>query len=129
MKKLIQGFQFILLIVLFASSVWAQTWHPTNQITMAWDAATNATKYKLYTKSVDGTNIVLKAEIVGTSYTYTFTEEGRYFLGVQSIREIDGETLESTISWSDNIDVCQDAVNFGAVYYVPPDAPIGLRGE
>jgi len=128
MKKLI-----ILLIVLFAFTVpgivLAQTWHPTNQITMAWDTVENATKYKVYTKAVDGSNIVLKAETVETTYTYTFTEEGRYFLGVQSIREVDSEVLESTISWSDNVEVCQGEVNFGAVYYVPPDAPIGLRGE
>ena len=125
MKKLI----ILLIVLLFVPVAWAQTWHPTNQITMAWDAATNATKYKVYTKAPDGTNIVLKAEVTETTYTYTFTEEGRYFLGVQSIREVDTEVLESTISWSDNIEVCQDAVNFGAVYYVPPDAPIGLRGE
>ena len=130
MKRLILGFIFVLLMFFLSSTiVSAQVWHPTNQVTIAWDAADRATNYKLFVKSVKGTNIAEVGATADLSYTITFQEEGRYFLGVQSVREIDGETFYSTISWSENPKVCANAEAFGAIYYELPDIAVGIRVE
>jgi hypothetical protein len=107
----------------------AQTWHPVNQVTVGWDAVNLATGYKIFIKSVDGTiekEVGVTAEL---SYTITFQEEGRYFLGVQSVREIDEEIFHSVIVWSDNPEVCANGEAFGAIYYELPDTAGGLKVE
>ena len=130
MKKLLLNLIFVILAIFLSSIiVSAQVWHPTNQVTLGWAAANKATSYKVFTKSVDGTNIVEVGVTSDLTYTITFQNEGRYFLGVQSVREIDRETFHSEISWSDNPEVCFNAESFGAVYYEPPDATIGLKVE
>lgn len=126
MKKL-----FLIVFLVFGLSfvASAQIWHPVNQVTVGWDAANLATGYKVFTKSVDG---AIEKEVGATaelSYTITFLAEGRYFLGVQSVREVDEETFHSTISWSDNPEVCSGSQSFGAIYYELPDAAIGLKVE
>ena len=124
---------FMLIILLIALCIpdiaFAQEWHPTNQVTIAWEGAANATGYKVYTKSVDGTNVVEVGMTALLNYTITFIEEGRYFLGVKSIRNIDGELLTSDIAWSDSAEACQNSETFGAVYYEPPEAVTNLRIE
>ena len=124
MKKLFL-IAFLVFGLAFVAS--AQIWHPTNQVTVNWDVAERATRYKVFTKSVDG---AIEKEIGTTaelSYTITFQEEGRYFLGVQSVREVDGEIFHSEISWSDNPEVCFNSEPFGAVYYKLPDVVGGLK--
>lgn len=126
MKKL---FLIVFLILGLCFVVSAQTWHPVNQVTVGWDAAERATGYKVFAKSVDG---AIEKEVGATaelSYTITFQDEGRYYLGVQSVREIDGEIFHSTISWSDNPEVCFNSESFGAIYYELPDDAIGLKVE
>lgn len=127
MKRFILG--IVIAVFLMASVAYGQTWHLTNQITMAWDVADNATSYKMYTKHSDSSNVVEVGTTLLLSYTYTFINEGRYFLGVKSIREVDGEMFTSIISWSDNPDVCMNAEIFGAVFYEPPEVAVGLRIE
>ena len=105
----------------------AQTWHPVNQVTLGWDAANLATSYKVFIKAVDGTNVVEVGATSELTYTITFQNEGRYFLGVQSVREVDGETFYSVIAWSDNSEVCFNNEAFGAIYYELPDATGGLK--
>ena len=105
----------------------AQTWHPVNQVTLGWDAANLATSYKVFIKAVDGTNVVEVGATSDLTYTITFQDEGRYFLGVQSVRKIDGETFYSVIVWSDNSEVCANGESFGAIYYELPDATGGLK--
>ena len=124
MKKL---FLIVFLVFGLAFVASAQVWHPTNQVTLGWDVANMATKYKVFVKSVDGSNVTEVAITAGLTYTITFQEEGRYFLGVQSVREVDGEIFHSTISWSDNPEVCSNSESFGAVYYELPDATTGLQ--
>lgn len=46
MKKL---FLSLILVVLSSVIVSAQVWHPTNQVTLAWDTANMATGYKVFT--------------------------------------------------------------------------------
>ncbi len=126
MKKL---FLIAFLVFGLAFIASAQIWHPTNQVTLGWDAANLATKYKVFVKSVDGSNVTEVAITAGLTYTITFQDEGRYFLGVQSVREVDGEIFHSTISWSDNPEVCFGSEAFGTVYYELPDNVGGLRVE
>lgn len=105
----------------------AQTWHPVNQVTVGWDVANLATSYKVFIKSVDGT---IEKEVGATAdlaYTITFQNEGRYFLGIQSVREVDGEIFHSMIVWSDNPEVCANGKSFGAIYYELPDTAAGLK--
>lgn len=78
---------------------------------------------------MDGANVTEVGATAELSYTITFQAEGRYFLGVQSVREVDGEIFHSEVSWSDNPEVCANTESFGAVYYEPPDAAIGLKIE
>lgn len=124
MKKLLL---IAFLVFGLAFVVSAQVWHPVNQVTVGWDAANLATSYKVFIKSVDGT---IEKEVGATAdltCTVTFQEEGRYFMGVQSVREIDEEIFHSMIVWSDNPEVCANSEAFGAIYYELPDATGGLK--
>ena len=124
MKKL---FLIVFLVLGLSFVVSAQVWHPVNQVTMGWNAANLATSYKVFIKAVDGTNIVEVGATSELTYTITFQDEGRYFLGVQSVREINGEIFHSVIAWSDNSEVCFNNEAFGAIYYELPDATTGLQ--
>lgn len=120
-------FLIVFLVLGLSFAVSAQTWHPVNQVTVGWDAAERATSYKVFVKSVNDMSIF---EVRATSdlvYTITFESEGRYFLGVQSVREVDEEIFYSTISWSDNSEVCFDGEAFGAIYYELPSDVGGLK--
>ena len=126
MKKLLL---IAFLVFGLAFVVSAQVWHPVNQVTVGWDAANLATSYKVFIKAVDGT---IEKEVGATAdltCTVTFQDEGRYFLGVQSVREVDGEIFHSEISWSDNPEVCSGSQSFGAIYYELPDGAMGLKVE
>ena len=124
MKKLLL---IAFLVFGLAFVVSAQVWHPVNQVTVGWDAANLATSYKVFIKAVDGTNIVEVGATSELTYTITFQNEGRYFLGVQSVREVDEEIFHSVIVWSDNSEVCANGESFGAIYYELPDATGGLK--
>lgn len=127
----------------YMAKAYAQTWHTTNQVTVAWDAVTtlegggaipagNTVEYATWLNDSildpGKTNPLLVSDnILILSCIITFTAEGRYFLGVQAIRKLaDGtEVGRSTISWSDDPAVTPDP--FGVMYYVPPASPGGLR--
>ena len=124
----------IIAVVFFVISAFAmhkaafgQEWTATNQATVAWDASALATSYETFTKKADGSDIQPAGVTVIPEYTFTFTVEGAYFVGALSVREIDGEILRSTISWSDNSIVCKDGVAFGFKYYMMPDAVMNMR--
>jgi len=129
MKKL-----FIVLLVLMASTVWAITWHTANQITVAWDAVTTVTapdvlKYGVYTKILPNGEPVFLHEQDTTVVTITFQAEGKYIIGVTSVRYVggaEGERLESVVNWSDENG--ENTPNpFGSSYYIIPDNPKNLR--
>jgi hypothetical protein len=121
--------------------VWAQSWFPANQKTMQWDAVTtleggaplpsgSTVKYVCYTK----TPTVPTPVQVGVSdipqFTFTFTVEGKYYLGVRSQRIEAGAVIsESAISWSNDPLFAQAGNTFGIVFYYNPAAPGGLRAE
>jgi len=119
-----------------AGVVAAQTWHAANQITFAWDPVdrimtTDTIKYQVYLRRAEqGASLIASGgEITATTATVTFQQEGRYYLCVQALRYPAGETqpVKSEISCSDNAAVVRDGAPFGAVYYLPPAAPQGLR--
>jgi hypothetical protein len=72
------------------------------------------------------------SEVVGetseTQKVITFSEEGSYVLGVSALRTVeDGYVLESSISWSNDINIVEGGVTFGVRHYIPFEKPTGLR--
>lgn len=135
MKKLILIALALFLTGLLPSLSFSQTWHSTNQVTVAWDTVTlpdgisGAVAYDVYTvRSTAAKSTAVKiARATSTQITIGFSAEGRYFVGVKSVR-IDAGTdvSESTISWSDDPLVTATGP-FGVVYIVSPRAPAGIR--
>ena len=106
MKKLI-----LLIILMFVLSMgFAQQVEYTNQVTVTWDPVapiqpTDIISYQLWT---DNNGAVLDGETNLLVYTFTFSIEGEYILGVSTKREAVfpsfSEIVYSDINWS-NIDV------------------------
>lgn len=135
MKKLLTCL-VMAIVVLFAAPVWAQTWVTANQGTVAWDAvapivATDTVKYQVYTRiGTTGNGAPVGTEITATQLAITFAIEGRYFVGVKTMRYPTGETVgipSADTAWSNDPLVCAAAGPFGFVYYVAPMAVKGLR--
>ena len=114
----------------------AVEWHTANQITVEWDAYTDVTapdvlKYGVYTRMLPSGAPVLLHEQDTTVVTITFQAEGRYVVGVTSIRYVGsatGERIESEVNWSD-VNGESTPVPFGASYFIVPGHPIGLRKQ
>ena len=135
---------FLVLTLTFSTVAFSQEWHTANQITITWDAVTemqggfaipetDIIEYRVYLSNAvtdpDKTN---PAEIDVTGelfYTIILTDEGRYFVGLQTIRKLaDGEVIgESYIGWTDDPAIVLDGVTFGIRYFLPPMVPVGLR--
>lgn len=120
----------------------ATSWFPANQKTVAWDAPTkladgslvpagDMVKYQVWSKRGTDAPVKIQAEDTKTQMTLSFSNEGRYLIGVQAIRYPAGETvgLPSAITWSDSADVVSVPEPFGLVYYVAPQDPKGLRPQ
>jgi len=129
MKKLILT---LLAIVSMFSPVLALDWHTANQATVAWDPSekivdTDVITYVLYFKIV-GTEVpILAGETADLNFTFTFTNEGKYYLGVSAKRlVIDGEIVESEINWSD-VNGESTPSPFGVRFYVKPEQPKNLH--
>lgn len=65
-----------------------------NDVTLKWNAAANATSYKIY-QIIDGQKI-LKSTVTGTSVTYTNTPSGEYVYEVHSVSSRFGESAEGS---------------------------------
>jgi len=118
-------------------------WKPTNQASIAWDAVTtfddgsalpsgSTVQYDTFTRGEKDpvTTYVRAATVTVPAVTLTFQIEGRYFVGVQAIRLVNGVVVpesNSTISWSDNADMVQGGIPFGISYYKKLKAVGGLR--
>lgn len=127
---------FAVLLVLVPLVALAQTWYTANQATVAWDpvapiAAGDVVKYQVYTKvGATGTPVKVGGEITATQLAITFSVEGRYYVGAETVRYPAGETVgirSATIAWSNVAADCAAAGPFGIVYYVSPGTPKGLR--
>ena len=101
MKKLI-----LLIILMFVLSVgYAQQVEYTNQVTVKWNAVipiepTDIISYQLWT---DNDGALLDGETDLLVYTFTFSTEGEYILGVSTTRIVatTGDIVYSEINWSD----------------------------
>lgn len=130
MKKLIAIFAIAYILMALPIMAIAQTMHPANQKTMAWDAAERATFYRVYLKPAAGGDEILIGETEATQYTATMPGEGRWYIGVESVRVVDGEEVgKSAISWSSDPAVCVDGEAFGVIFFEPPGAASGLRAQ
>jgi len=134
---------FLMLSVLFvAGNAMAVEWVAADQKTIGWDPvstlatgetipAGDAIVYRVYIKrdgQAEGTMIA--NSVTATQYTLTLDQEGRFFVGIQSVRvyTVDGQDLmsESEIAWSDIPANC-NGNDFGIVYLIPP-ADVGGIG-
>ncbi len=142
MKKLLLIGLFILLLV--PSIVLGQTWHNANQATIGWSAitypveATERITYRLYLANAltdpDKTNAVLAGETQELQYTVTLSTKGSYFVGLQSVVQVDDGTgtwedvsESDVIGWSDDPTYAQGGTTFGIRFYPAPDAPTGIH--
>ena len=141
MILLASALAFLVLGAAVCNRAEAQTWHSTNQITIAWDAVTQTVEgnpippaevsYDLFVSNAitdpDKSNPSQIAEdVLPTQYTVTLNVEGKFFIGVRAARTVEGEReSESTICWSDNGECTP--VPFGLRRYAPPAGVTGLR--
>ncbi|MCK4525913.1 hypothetical protein KAW18_00975 [candidate division WOR-3 bacterium] len=147
MKKL---FLILVLAVFLVSSVSAfgQEWHTVNQATITWSPVTGAEggtpfpetdviEYRVWLSNAvtdpDKTNPVEVGITEETMFVVTLNVEGRYFVGLQTMRSIlmgpdDEKKLvgESRIGWSDEPEIALDGNIFGLQHYLPPLPPYGI---
>jgi len=141
MKKVFLITVIILCVAINAGAV--DNWKETDQVTIAWDAVVqlengdpipsdNTIKYKIYLVNaiadVEKANPVLITETDQTSQVITMTTEGKYFVGVSTVRyDSTGELInESAVNWSD-VNGEATPVPFGLMHYFQAKAPINLR--
>lgn len=150
---LLIGFVLSLILLLTLGSGMAQdiNWKVANQTTMSWNPVTTvkdlngnlvpipagqSVSYGLYAFSPpsarpDKTATPLNI-IAPVSYVFTFIAEGRYIMGVNSVRYDNSTTpptllSTSIISWSDDPAVCAGGQTFGVMFYYLPSEPGGLH--
>ena len=132
MKRLL----IILAILMFAAPAMAQQWYTANQVTLAWNeypkmlTTDSSNKYQVYSRN-DLVSLGNKVgeEVTSTQLVISLSVEGRYYLGVKTIRYPAGETVgipSAGTAWSN---VVEDTNNnpFGVLYFVAPGFPGGLR--
>lgn len=132
MKKLFLS----LAIILMATPALAQTWHTADSKILAWDAVapiqpTDQITYQVYSKfrTQDATPQAIGVPVADTQLAVTFSQEGRYYLCVQTVRSPEGETepITSDIVCSYQAEYCLNGQTFGVKYFVKPNNPGGLR--
>jgi len=131
-------------LFLILSVAAAQEWVTTNQVTISWDAVTtlangdpipenNLIEYTVYLVNAvsdpDKEHPIEVGTVNDTECTVALAEEGRYFVGAKTIRKLaDGTVVnESVIGWSDDPAIAYEGKPFGLQYFLPPEAPTGLR--
>jgi hypothetical protein len=124
-------------------SVSAIDWHTANQVTIAWDAYTTDIQpgdkiiYKVYSKKLPNGEETFLEEFTGLTAVVTFVSEGRYILGVSTVRGVDEDgngsfdpateqILESEINWSD-VNGENTPNPFGLRYFISPGKVKNLR--
>jgi hypothetical protein len=133
-----------ILVVFAPSPAFGQEWIITNQATVTWDAVTTRSDgvpfpagdqiaYSAYLADAstdpDKTNPMLQSTVFDTECVITLVDEGKYFVGLRTIRmSSDGAVIgESVIGWSDDPAIVVEGRTFGLRYFLPPAIPTGLR--
>jgi len=136
-------------LVSICATAHSQEWITANQFTITWDVVTELSdgtpfpegdiiEYRLWLSNAvtdpDKTSPVEVAVIPVNTYVLTMGVEGRYFVGLQTIRKItigaDGEERvigESVIGWTDDPEIAAGGAIFGLQYYLPPATVHGIR--
>ena len=134
----------VLLMFFWTVQVNGQEWHTANQITISWDAVTemqggiaipetDIIEYKVHlanaTTDPDKTNPVEIGTTAETTYTITLNTEGKFFVGLQTLRMTSNRTFiaESIIGWTDDPEIAKDGNIFGLRYFMPPLPPYNVR--
>lgn len=127
---------FLLVLVLVAPPVFAQTWHTANQVTVAWSevakiAPTDTIKYQVYTRTdTTSPGQATGPEVTATQLVIGFSVEGRYYFGVETVRYPQGETVgirSNRKAWSNVATDCSPEGTFGVVYFIAPETTSGLK--
>jgi hypothetical protein len=132
MKKLL----IVLAVLAMATPTMAQTWHTANQVTVGWDAvpkivAADTIKYQIYYRTdLVSLGTKLGGEVTETQATVTLPNEGKFWLGAETVRYIAGETdpvRSERKAWSNAAEDCGPAGPFGVKYFIVPNWPVGLK--
>ena len=133
----------VIISILFVGITLAISWYKTNQATIGWDAVTHlddpdggtipvptgdVIKYNVYIMDAkSGVSSVVASDIDVTTYTHTFTSEGFFYFGIESLRYvlIDGSLASdpipsNEIAWSSDPIYCINNTAFGVRYHFPP---------
>lgn len=142
MKQKCNFFVFSCMLVAFflvsiCTSAHSQEWHTANQVTVIWDAVTELSngavipensliEYRVWLVSADtDPDKVSPVEIGITSetlYVITLSIEGRFFVGLQTLRKSSDGTLlgKSDVGWTDDPEIVANSKTFGLQYFLPP---------
>lgn len=123
-------------------SAQAVDWTAANQVTIAWGAVTTLSagepipegdiiNYEVFVVSETGNkeaDRVSQGKTPDLQFTITFTEEGRFFVGVRALRLRDAALIGvSTFAWSDNPVFVKDGLTFGIVFFLGPAGPLEME--
>ncbi len=130
MKKII----LIIILIMGLSIGYSQSIEYTNQVTVEWNSVTpiESTDIISYQLWIDNDGAVLDGETDLLIYTFTFSIEGEYILGVSTKREAIfpsfSEIVYSDINWSNiNIPVGSTPVPFVVRHIEGIPSPGNLR--
>jgi len=142
------GVIFLVLFFSFTAVTLGQEWHTVNQATITWSEVTGSEggipfpetdviEYRVWLSNAvtdpDKTNPVEVGITEETMFVVTLNVEGRYFVGLQTMRSIlmgpdDEKKLvgESRIGWSDEPEIALDGNIFGLQHYLSWLPPHGV---
>lgn len=137
MKKLVLF--IVSLLLLFSTSVYAETWHTANQKLVGWDVADGSAVtpaipqaqigYHVYLANAltdpNKTNPVKIGATKETQFLITLNTPGKFWVGVSSTNTVDNEVVgESDVAWS-NVPADVAGVEIWGLQYFPAPPKVG----
>lgn len=129
----------VVLVLSIPGFVSCQEWITANQVTVVWDPVTkfdngqpipadDIIEYIVYlvrSSDIEKVDPVAIWTADSTEYTITLGVEGRWFVGLQTLRKDSSGTIlsRSIVGWSDDPLIVSEGRVFGLCYYLAP-API-----
>uniref|UniRef100_A0A6M3LG54 Fibronectin type-III domain-containing protein n=1 Tax=viral metagenome TaxID=1070528 RepID=A0A6M3LG54_9ZZZZ len=126
----------VVLVLSIPGLVTCQEWITANQVTVVWDPVTkfdngdpipsnNLIEYTVYLVRESDKEKVNPIELItvsSTTYTITLGVEGKYYVGLQTVRHCSNgvDVTRSVIGWSDDPFIVADGMIFGVCYYLSP---------